>query len=576
MTSKNAGKIIPFSQGASFYMKRGAKEMERNDLIAALTRYRQAHLRAPDEAEPCLAVAEILSQMQRFEESNRMLLLLISTGSGTPECLFGLACNYFGMREYDYAAESLENYLDADPDGPFALDAEEFLDVIDDDDAMFEMTGLRTDADYDDSASCVFARHLLDAGDYADAVGELRRQMELSPDNHQVQSLLTIAHFCAGERAQAVELVNKMLAECPGDVSARCNMALLCHESGDDGEALKHLRLAETNCGDSADELQNLSVLELELAQYPEAERTIRKLLHQQPYDENTLHRLGYCRYQQGDAEEAQACYKKLLKINPDDMVARYYLAQSRKTELTEKQRRARWMIAYEVPFSEAFRRLNQINRMLALPSGELMSAWRESGHFAELLRWALTLPDRRVKRSMLSLLYTFGDARAERMLREFLLLTNQPDDLKRVVFGMLKHMEAREPYMAYLNGRWIQGRIDMLSLPYRLPAGYENVVQILLQYMVGVRDEACVTAASHIYHAYIESLEQHFPRISAMQEVSFAAALEYLGCKACGVEVALEEIVNAYRISNTRLRNALVKLEPFASAAGEPEEETT
>lgn len=576
MTIQNGGKVIPFAQSPSFYMKRGAKEMERNDLIRALTRYRQAYLSAPDQAEPCLAVAEILSQMQRFEESNRLLLLLLASGNGTPECFFGLACNYFGMREYDYAAESLENYLDADPDGAFALDAEDFLDMIDDDDAMYDMTGLRTDADFDDSASCVFARHLLDAGDYADAINELKRQVAVSPQNLQVQNLLAIAYFCTGDRAQAFGVTNAVLTNDPNNVAARCNLALLCHEAGDQAEALAHLRIAETHCGDLQEDLQALSVLELELEQYDRAEKTIRRLQQLQPFDTDTLHRLGYCRYMQNDFDEAESCYKQLLKINPDDLVARYYLAQSRKTEIAYKQRRARWLIAYEVPFSEAFRRLNQLNHTLGTPSDELLATWRGDRHFRNLLQWALMLPDRRVKRSMLSLLYTFGDEPAERMLREFLLYTNQPDDMKRVVFGMLKHLDAKEPYMAYLNGRWIQGRVNMLTLPYQLPAAYETVVQMLLQYMVGARDEACVTAAAHIYQAYIESLDRSFPRMSQMQEVSFAAALEYLGCKACGVEVGMEEIVNAYRISNTRLRNALVKLEPFAEAGvPQPEEET-
>ncbi len=568
------GKVIPFAQGASFYMKRGAKEMGKNDLIAALARYRQAYLRAPDQPDPCLAVAEILSQMQRFEESNRLILLLMSLGNGTPECFFGLACNYFGMREYDYAIENLERYLEVDPDGLFALDAEDFLDVMDDEAAMFEMTGLLTDADYDDSASCVFARHLMDAGDYADAIAELSRQTAVSSENLQVQNLLAIAYFCTGERSRAVGLTTAILANHPDNVAARCNMALFCHEGGDDETARTHLNAAQALRGDRTDELHSLSVLELELGQYADAEITLKRLQQLLPYDENVLHRTGYCRYMQHDPAGAQACYKRLLQIDPNDMIAKYYFAQSRKTGVPDNQLRMRWLISYEVPFSEAFRRLNQINRMLGLPHAELLEAWESDTHFQNLLRWALTLADRRVKKSMLSLLFTFGDARAERALREFLLHTNQPDDLKRTVFGMLKRMDAPEPYIAYLNGQWIQGRVNMLAFPYKLPVGYENVVQMLLQYMVGARDETCVAAAARIYHSYIESLNRQFPRLTAMQEVSLAAALEYLGCIACGVEVTQEEIMKAYRVTNTRFRNALVKLEPFAQAGGLQEEE--
>ena len=43
-------------------MKRGAKELEKNDLIAAIAKYREAYERAPEDAEIAIALAEILSR----------------------------------------------------------------------------------------------------------------------------------------------------------------------------------------------------------------------------------------------------------------------------------------------------------------------------------------------------------------------------------------------------------------------------------------------------------------------------------------------------------------------------------
>ncbi|NTU77380.1 MAG: hypothetical protein HGA90_06160, partial [Alphaproteobacteria bacterium] len=62
------------------------------------------------------------------------------------------------------------------------------------------------------------------------------------------------------------------------------------------------------------------------------------------------------------------------------------------------------------------------------------------------------------------------------------------------------------------------------------------------------------------------DSLKKKFPRISVEQEVSFAAALEYLGRVNCGEVVTLDEIGEIYRVTKSRLRNALLKLEPFAT----------
>lgn len=567
MTTKTKeGKIIPFSQSATFYMKRGAKELEKNDLIAAIAKYREAYERAPKDPEISIALAEILSQMQRYEESNRILQLLFASGEDVPpEAYFGLACNYFGLQDYDCAADSLEDYLDEEPDGTFAIDAEDFLDLIDDDDAMFEATGLRTDDDYEDNAVCRFAHSLLAGGEVGFAVEELEHRIGQSPKSVKVREQLAIAYFCDNRREDAKRVAETLLAENPGNVLAQCTLALADLDAGDETSAAARLEGISAMKTLEPEELHSIAVLQLDLRKFEDAERTLAVLLQLMPYDENVLHKAGYARYMQGDAEGARAFYYKLLRIDPHDTVARYYLNLCKHPDTSLKNAAARWLIPYQVPFGEAFRRLNHINRALTQPEEELQKVWETDGWFRDLIVWALSLSDLRVKKSMLALVFTFGDALAERMLRDFLLRTEQPDELKRVVFGMLQHMGAKEPYKAYLNGRWVNGRLNLLDLDYKTPASYEGVMQLLMQYMLGNCREECATEAARIFRRYIESLQQKFPRISSAQEVSFAAALEYLGRKNCGEDVTQEEISDVYRVTKPRLRNAILKLEPFA-----------
>ena len=566
------GKVIPFSQSATFYMKRGAKELEKNDLIAAIAKYREAYERAPEDPEIAIALAEILSQMQRFEESNRILFQLIADSSETPpECYFGLACNYFGLQDYDSAADSLEDYLEMDPDGVFAADAEDFLDLIDDDDAMFETTGLKTEDDYEDNAVCHFARSLLASGDVSYAVEELEHRQGQAAKSIKVREQLAIAYFVANRREEARKTANDLLAENPANVLANCTLALAEIEEGNRIAAnarldeIMRLRTLEP------EEMHSVAVLQLDLDRFSDAEKTLSQLLILMPYDENVLHKSAYARFMQGDVEGAKAYYQKLLRIDPHDTIAKYYLTQCKHTEGTAKRATSKWIIPYQVPFAETFRRLNHINRSLALPHDELYRLWSQDGAFRDLLVWAITLSDMRVKKSMLSLVFTFGDALSERILREFLLRTDQPDELKRAVFGMLKHLDAREPYMAYLNGRWIKGRVSLMEIDVKLPAAYESVMQLLMQYMLGNCREECATEAAHIFKRYVESLKQKFPRISAAQEISLAAALEYLGRLSCGDTVTQDEISEIYRVTKSRLKNAIVKLEPFVKPQEEP-----
>jgi tetratricopeptide (TPR) repeat protein len=569
--TNKTGKVIPFTQNATFYMKRGAKELEKNDLFAAIYKYREAYERAPEDPEIAIALAEILSQMQRFEESNRILIQLMADSEETPpECHFGLACNYFGLQDFDSAADSLEDYLDAEPDGVFAADAEDFLDLIDDDEAMFETTGLKTDDDYEDNAVCHFARSLLASGDTDYAIEELEHRLGQMPKSVKVREQLSVAYFVANRREEARKLANELITEDSLNVLANSTLALAEIEEGNRLAAnarldeIMNLRTLEP------EELHSVAVLQLDLDRFSDAEKTLTQMQYLLPYDENVLHKLGYARFMQGDADGAKAYYQKLLRIDPHDTVAKYYLNQCKHTEGAGKRSGAKWIIPYQVPFGEAFRRLNHVNRMLAQPHDELYRVWSEDGSFRDLLVWAITLSDLRVKKSMLSLVFTFGDHFSERILRDFLLRTDQPDELKRAVFGMLKHLDAKEPYMAYLNGRWIKGRVNMIELDYKLPTSYESVMQLLMQYMLGNCREECATEAANIFKRYIESLKQKFPRISAAQELSFAAALEYLGRLACGETVSEDEISEVYRVTKSRLRNALVKLRPFVT---EPKE---
>ena len=574
MKNRDTGKVIPFQQNASFYMKRAAKETEKNDLIKALCRYRQACASAPDDPEPRIAMSEILSQMQLYEESNRILMLLMSEGKGTPECHFGLACNYFGMREYDFAQGSLYDYLDIDPDGAYAFEAEDFLDFLEDDEAMFGMTGLKTDQDFDDNASCLYARNRMSAGDFAAAVGELEHQITISPDSIPVYEQLAIAHFCGGDIERSEKVANDILKRMPDNVSARCDLALCCRMRGDNDGAEEQLRFVQSLHSDRPEETQQISVLEMELGHYEEALETLRGILSKLPYDENILHRYAFCNYILHRDDEAQSCYQKLLRIHPDDTVAEYYLNETKRPWENEKALRSRWNIAYQVPFAEAFRRLNTLNRRLTGEAFRLIEDWQGDKAFRKLIEWALNLPDLRVKRSILSLLAVIGDEEAIRLLREFLIRTDQPDNEKRVVLGMLRQLGCPEPYMAYLNGQWISGKVHLFEFDPSVPDAYRDIMQIVMQFMVGVRDDDCVSDAKELYHRYLDGLNEKYPRITDAQCIAIAAALELMACRENGIAVTETEIEKAYHVTPTRLKNAVLKLTPYMKTEEEIENE--
>ena len=124
--------ILSFDQGAGFYLRTGRRQAEAGNLVRALSHLRTAHEKDPKNEEIAIALAEILNRMQRFEESIGVLMGMGRLEKLPPDGLFGMASNFIAMEEFGPARMCLEYYLHTDPDGAYAADAADYLDLMDD------------------------------------------------------------------------------------------------------------------------------------------------------------------------------------------------------------------------------------------------------------------------------------------------------------------------------------------------------------------------------------------------------------------------------------------------------------
>jgi hypothetical protein len=90
------------------------------------------------------------------------------------------------MQDYDRAADSLEDYLELEPDGEFAADAEDFLDLIDDDDAMFETTACAVTTITRTTRSTILRARCSPAGSKL-CVEELEHRLSQTPDSLKIR-----------------------------------------------------------------------------------------------------------------------------------------------------------------------------------------------------------------------------------------------------------------------------------------------------------------------------------------------------------------------------------------------------
>ena len=562
------GKVLPFQQSGDFFYKRGLEKLDKNNLPDAIAYYGRALKCDPDNREIRIAMAQVLTEMCRFEESNRILFALTRGGrdeEADPECYFGMGCNFVGLYDYENARNALEHYLALDPDGEFIYDAYDMLDAIDDAEFGAEGDGLfalsKEDRAYDLAEE---GRTLLEQDQYEAAVEALQHALTLAPKLAYARNNLALAYFCMRDNKRAAAEAHAVLRDDPKNVQAMCNLAMVYSAMHDDTNANRMADALLRQETDEPEEINRIALVLMELGRFEEAYGVMQRLVRYYPYETGAVHRLAVCAYETGRYQEATECYDKLLKINAGDTVARYYrgLCRAAQTGGMPHGRKREFMFHYQVPVDEMIARVSRLNAILSLPQEEIAARWREDDELLNLVEWGFSMPEEGIKRALLSLVASFHDARAEALLRDYAMRMDQPDRLKQEAFALLAQMGAEGPFVGYIGGRLVESSISFAKgFPADLPKAYGEVITACIGEMYGKWPEKVLIAAVQLWADHVALLGGQYPRLNRHQVMAMAAALAYLACKQCGEKTARADVCMQYGVSALRLNNALSKL---------------
>ncbi len=550
--------ILSFDQGAGFYLRTGRRQAEAGNLIRALSHLRTAHEKDPGNAEITIALAEILNRMQRFEESITVLMSLGRLEELPPDGLFGMASNFIALEEFGSARMCLEYYLHADPDGAYAADAADYLDLMDDTPEMNWQLGLDEGEDMELIAHIHYAKVLHVSGRDREALRHLLDQEERYPHSLWLQMEIALSEYCLEEYESCEQRLFNILKEDSHYVRAKCLLALLRCGEGKKREAREMLNSIPIPVDGTTEELGNLNVMLLEVEDHVRAEECGECLYRIIPYDPMTLHELGYTKYMLGKAQEAMDMYRRILEMDPNDTVAAWYLAAVQ-AEPDPKKGGKGWTIQYDVPYREAVERLRWIGDAFSKGPEALKQRWREDGGFRDMVAWALFSPLAPDKHGIITILAVAGDGEAERLLREFLLRSDQSDDSKQIAFGALHTYDGAEPYAMFYNGLWQFGEVVHATLPADLPKAYMKVFQRLSR--CGEEypcPEKTAELAQRAFYFFVMAQGGRYRRISPTQEDAFTAAFVCMAIHFQEQDVRDEDLCDAYDISVRRLNNAL------------------
>jgi tetratricopeptide (TPR) repeat protein len=550
--------ILSFDQGAGFYLRTGRRQAEAGNLIRALSHLRMAYEKDPDNGEITIALAEILNRMQRFEESIAVLMSMGRLETLPPDGIFGMASNFIAMEEFGPARMCLECYLHSDPNGAYAADAADYLELMNDTPEMNWQLGLDEGEDMDLIAHIHYAKTLHVSGRDREALRHLQDLEERYPKSLWLQMEIALSEYCIEEYEACEQRLFNILKEDRSYVRAKCLLALLRRGEGKKREAQEMLRSVSIPVDGTTEELGNLNVMLLEVGDYGRAEECGECLYKLLPYDPLTLHELGYAKYMLGKADEAADLYRRIVEMDAHDTVAAWYLAAAQAEPDPQKGGKG-WTIQYDVPYRVAVERLRKMGKAFEKGPEFLKKRWTEDPAFRDTVAWALCSPLAPDKHGIITILAVVADQEAQRMLREYLLRSDQPDEDKQLAFGALHTYDGAEPHAMFYNGLWQFGEVIHATLPANLPQAYLKVFQRLARCAEQIAcPERTVELAQRAFYYFVLAQKGVYRRISPTQEDAFTAAFVCMAIRFLEQQISEEALCEAYDITVRRLNNAL------------------
>lgn len=474
--SRRSGDVVPFARSTDYWHRRAMDNRRSRRFPEAVELLRRAAQQAPDNVDIQMDLAETLSEMECFEQSSRLLYQLLSRDPGLAECYYGLACNHYGLQKNDEALDALSHYLYLDPEGPYALDAQDMIDML---------------AEEDRPATSRRGELLVRRGLKAfqdekprQATQLLEKALRLSRYDARVRTMLSLSLLSEG---RAKEALRHAAIACAGDresVQARSALCCALWMTGKPRVAVALLQEAAKWC-DTPQEEQLFCHTASQLDQHELLYRFLQMRANWTPFRTQTLHNLAIATYNVGQREKAQALWTRILRIDPDNLLAEYYHQLAQKT--LEEGSTA--VLPYHpiLPLEENQRRLQVIADALTGGEAHLKEVWRTDGKLRNVLRWAFTLPGSALHGALLGVLAAVGSDGVD-ILRELLTDDQVEEDVKRKAVLLLCRLGEPTPYMLLLRHKLT--RVLCAPKKEKSATGWHIFLQALLQDTAG-RDDS-------------------------------------------------------------------------------------
>lgn len=535
-------KIIPLKLDANLYFRCAVKYLDKKDYTKALRFFRRTLEQESDNPINYFNLAGILSEMGKFEESNRVLDELVNSISPEMyECYYYMANNSANMADFESAELYTIKYLDLEPEGEYREEAEELLEFISEeiqDDAKSQQKQWDSRVKYQH----VQSRKLLEEGSYADAITLLESMVSEHPDFVPAQNNLALAYHYAGKTKEATSLTRRILRKDKTNVHALCNLAFFYVHARDSEQVRALVSFLKKMIPVNPDQMFKLATTLGGLREHVHAYQLFRKLLKTtSTHNETLLHYMAVAAFNNGYYKEAENWWKKTKNMDPSSHVAPFHLTFLKRVQQGEEA----WEeldYLYRLP-------INEYTNMGKTSPSRLNENLTKNPLVRSSFLWALKHGDKDTKLQVIQAFVYIYDAESEDILRQFLMHPTEDDELKIAAIFVLKMMEAREPYHVIIQNKAVM--LDSRSLPRSLSSWIEKRQLVITCFQKHMKGRYEINEHHEAYKLWMKFISHVYPKgPDIRKEEGWAAAVEYIVARNHRSGVTQKEIARRYDVS--------------------------
>ncbi|WP_217588573.1 hypothetical protein [Lentibacillus saliphilus] len=230
-TSAHNNKLVPFIPEGDFYFAKGVEAFRKRKFDIALKWLNKAIFMKPHDPLYRCQQSIIYTEIGSYEKANELLVAVLNDYKEKyTDCYYLIANNYAHLGLLNDARKYAETYLELEPDGDFAVETKNLLDMLDIDEADDD------DWDFEEDELLMLQETIfyhMEHYEWDEALPLLNEMMALYPEYPLAKHDYACALFYAVSEEQAIQMELELLAEEPGNLNSLMNLAVFYKQRHD-------------------------------------------------------------------------------------------------------------------------------------------------------------------------------------------------------------------------------------------------------------------------------------------------------------------------------------------------------